>query len=151
MKLFRQILIGISGMLLFTACQDMPFFTEYKSVDTQGWYATDVFVYKLPEVEENAQCNAKVCVRALQNYEYDNLALVVRMYEGKKEVSVDSVYLKLFDENGVSTGIGFPHTEYSCDIKSKQLKPGKKYKFKISHIMRLDPLQGISEVGIELK
>lgn len=148
----KHIITGISGILLLAACQDIPFFSKYYAVDTEGWDSRDTLVYSLPEVTSSADYDVTVSVRTIQSYKYDNLALVLRLYEGKKLVSVDTVKYDIYDMNGEHRGTGFPYVEHETALHhSFQLLPKKHYKVKATHIMRLDPLDGICNVGIEIK
>lgn len=138
-------------MLLMGACQDSPMFMKYSSVDVQGWHSGDAVTFRLPEVEDSAQYCVKIHVRTLQNYRYDNLSLVARLKDGKKVLSVDTVNYSILDVNGDSRGIGFPYVEQEMSLPHKYtIKPKKKYKVVITHVMRLDPLDGVSEVGVTI-
>lgn len=144
--------MGISGMLLIVACQDIPFYSSYKSVDAQGWNAVDTLVFKLPSVDEERQFDVNVDLRTVSSFKYNNLKLAVRLYEGKRVVSVDTVAYKLYNEKGKRLGKGFPYVEYNSTLKhSIRLLPEKKYRVKVTHIMRMDPFDGISDVGITIK
>lgn len=136
-------------MSLLVACYDGLLFSDYKSVDAQSWYASDTLVFKLPKVEEDATRDVNVKLRALQTYSYSNMALAVHLVEGQKTVSVDTVRFTIYDKEGKATGAGFPFIEYSSIIKDVHFKADKAYKIKIIHVMRLDPIEGISQVGIE--
>jgi len=151
LKTIKHIIIGISGILLLAGCQDIPFFSCYNAVDATGWYNRDTLVVKLPEVETPSTYDVTVSVRTIQGFKYDNLALVVKLYEGKKVISVDTVKYVVYDKEGKSNGKGFPYVEYTETLKhSYKLLPKKKFKAKITHIMRLDPFDGVCDVGMEV-
>jgi len=152
LKTLRHIIIGISGILLLVGCQDIPFFSCYKAVDAMGWYNRDTLVVKLPEVATPSTYDVMVSVRTIQGFKYDNLALAVRLYDGKKVISVDTVKYVIYDKEGRAKGNGFPYVEHTNTLKhSYKLLPKKKYKAKIYHIMRLDPFDGVCNVGIEVR
>lgn len=133
------------------ACQDSPFFMQYKKVDVAEWHTRDSVVFRLPETTDSTSYGVKVHVRAIQNFKYDNLALVVKLKEGKKTISTDTVRYTMLDENGESYGTGFPYVEHEANLKGRYiLSPDKKYRIKVTHIMRLDPLNGISDIGVTI-
>lgn len=148
---FRNIILGISGILLFAGCHDIPFFTQYHQVNTEAWASKDFLIFKLPEVEHAEDYDVKVAVRTIQTYKYGNLSLVLRTYEDKNLISTDTVSYKIYGENGEQKGTGFPFVEHEMPLQHTiNFLPQKKYKIKISHIMRLDPLDGVSDVGISV-
>lgn len=148
----KKAIIGFVGMLLLVACQDFPFYSTYKSVNVEGWEARDTLVYKLPVVESPSAYDVSVAVRTSQGFKYENLALAIRLYEGKKTISVDTVKFKLYGTNNEQKGTGFTYVENEISLKHQfKLKPQKKYKVKITHIMRLDPFDGVCDVGLNMK
>ena len=150
MKLAR-IIMGLTCMFLLGACTDSPMFFQYKPVNAMGWQSCDSVVFKLPEVEEDTPCDVSVCIRSLRSYRYQDLALVVKLKEGRTVVCTDTVKYRMLSDDGESMGEGLSFMEYDMPIKHRYtLKPDKKYKVKITHIMRLDPLDGVSEVGLSI-
>ena len=70
---------------------------------------------------------------------------------GKKVISTDTIRYQIYDDLGEHNGTGFPFVEHSEALPHKfVMQPNKKYKMKITHIMRLDILDGICDVGVEI-
>lgn len=152
LKRKRNSIIVLCGMLLLAACHDNTMYMKYKSVDAREWHAHDTLVYKLPEIENDMNVSVTVGVRTLQSFKYDNLAVVAKLYEGKHLISQDTVNYIILDKNGENIGTGFPYAEHFRNISHRYaLKAKKKYKIKLTHIMRLDPLDGVSDVGITIE
>lgn len=150
-SLTKLILTGISGMLLLASCQDIPFYSKYKSVDANAWQSRDTLVFRLPKVEEAQEYNVTVAMRAVQSFKYDNFALSVKLYEGKTLISTDTLLYNIYDKYGQHKGTGFPYVEYEGNLQHRYvLSPEKKYKVKVTHIMRLDPMDGVADVGLFL-
>lgn len=148
----RNLILGISGMLLLTACHDIPFYSVYKLVDVTGWQTKDTLVYRLPEQDELRDAKVTFGIRLSRQFHYENIVLVARMFEGKKLVSSDTLNIKVLDEYGehIGNGLNYVVTEKELDHQYL-LKPGKKYKLKIHHIMRQNPFDGVSGVGVTLE
>ena len=150
MRLIRFI-SGLSFMLLFAACQESPFYMTYKPVDTSGWDSRDTIVFMLPEIESPSSYNVNVSVRTIQSFKYDNIGLAIMLYEGRNVVSKDTVVYDVYDSHGENKGKGFPYVEYEESLThTYYFNPGKRYKIKITHVMRLDPLAGLANVGVTL-
>lgn len=151
MRFLIRFISGLSFMLLFVACQESPFYMTYKPVKISGWDSRDTVVFKLPEIKSPSSYTVTVSIRAIQSFKYDNLGLAVMLYEGRDVVSKDTVMYDLYDSYGENKGKGFPYVEYEENLKrTYHFSPDKRYKIKITHIMRLDPLDGVANVGVTL-
>lgn len=148
----KQLILGISGMLLLTACQDIPFYSVYKMVDVTGWDGDKVLTFRLPEQEELRNCDVTFGIRLSRKFHYENIAFVAYLYEGKTLVSTDTIDVKVLNEYGEHVGNGMNYVVNETELSHQYtLKPKKKYKVKVRHIMRKDPFDGVSGIGITLK
>ncbi len=150
LKLFMYKTVGLSGILLFTMCQDSPFYHRHVKTDREGWLADSSAVFELPECDKDCKANVDLWIRATSEYRYESLILVATAECDRYTVWTDTLFMSLYDGKGKSTGSGFPFTEYHIDAKSLILKAGKSYKIRVRHIMRDNPVRGITDCGIRL-
>lgn len=137
--------------MLLASCQGSPFFTRYQSVDSEGWCARDYLRYRLPDVGHDTDATFRIGVRTTSLYSYSGLSLRVRLYEQGREVMCDTVRFGIFGGDSHSDGSGFPFTTHQQELTRRYtLRKDSVYRLRIYHIMRKDPLPGISDVGVEV-
>lgn len=145
----QLIYILITLLFEFTACEQKHFHSEYKAVNSKAWNVTDTLSYIVNIDDTNVNYNILVSVRYLKDYEFSNLWLNIKDTYSNKDKPV-RFEIPLFKKDGN------PYGEVSGSLctqtmpfqsKVKFPKVGK-YKIKIVHLMRKDPLDGISDVGV---
>lgn len=150
LKSFMYKTMGLSGILLLTMCQDSPFFHRHIKTNREKWYADSPAVFELTECTETYQVNVDVWIRATAEYKYKTLALVATAECDEQTIWTDTLSILLYNDKGKSTGIGFPFTEYHTEAKPLPLQKGENYKIRIRHIMRDNPVRGVTDCGIRL-
>lgn len=148
----RYIIVGLLGMLLYS-CQGSPLLSGYSHVDREGWYREDTVVIAMNSewMDENVSSNSgtlMVGVRYTDAYRYKKISLLVALQDEKATIAQDTVHFNLFDQNGqvVGRGLGY-HDAIQPAIELKALKGKGTYKVRITHLMRQNPVQGITEVS----
>lgn len=138
-------------MLLFAACQDSSMYMQYKTVEAKGWNSQDTLVFELPEVENTTSFNVDYGLRVWRNYKYENCVLVAKLCEGNKVVSSDILTFDFCNDGEEQEGFGLNFLELKKTLGHKYtLKPEKKYKLKVTHKMKLNPLDGVGNVGVSI-
>lgn len=146
----KKQLLYITFILLFacSSCNKKHVFNEFKTVNIKEWKSTDTLTYQL-KIEENKNYQTSISVRYQNDYEFSNL------------------WLKIFvTGNGIDTSFRFEIPLFKNDGKPYGKKSGSlctqtiplktilpitkkgNYNFSIVQLMRKDPLDGISDVGI---
>lgn len=147
----RHTIIGVLVTMLITSCQSTLFHTEYQSIASYQWDRRDVKVFRLPIPERDETLRLSVGLRTSDRLNFTHISLLATLFEEGKAIEKDTIEFRLFNENGVSTGTGFPYTENTKEANHLiTLKKGKKYKLKLNHIMRNNPVDNIFDVGISL-
>jgi gliding motility-associated lipoprotein GldH len=145
-KLSCIILFAVTVLI---ACKQDHYFSEYKSVDIKSWKSTDTLFYVLDIEDSKALYDIAVSVRHQKNYEFSNLWLnIIDNYSNLK--TAFRLEVPLFKKDGnpfgkVSGSLCTQNMPFQKNIKFP--KPGK-YKIRIVQLMRKDPLDGISDIGI---
>lgn len=144
------------GMLLLVSCQDKPINSAYKNLTSNSWRSNDTICLTIPAADSlrnmphtKDRCQPTVIVRTTNKYEYHNLAVKVEISESGKIILADAATFKIFDKDDNQLGNGFPFFEVGKQLSKTMVRDSEKsYKIKIVHNMKLDPIGGISAVGI---
>lgn len=145
---------GLFGLLLFS-CQDSPVFSNYHAIDKEAWYREDTIV--MPVEQPVGECHSQgeqlldlaVCVRYTDAFRYRNLSLLVEWVSERQVVVRDTLQFSMFDERDDVLGNGFGR--YARTIRSTVALPlDKPYEVRIAHLMRLNPVRGITDVSFSL-
>ncbi|MCM1311698.1 MAG: gliding motility lipoprotein GldH [Bacteroides sp.] len=150
LKSFMHIITGLSGILLLAMCQDSPFFHRFAKVDRDGWHSDSAAVFELPVYQKDCHANVDVWIRSTAEYTSESLTLVATAECGGNMVWRDTLSIHLYDDKGKCTGTGFPFTEYHIEAKALEIKADTNYTIRIRHIMRDNPVRGITACGIRL-
>lgn len=151
-KKAMHIIKGVLVMTMFVSCQDAPFFIQYHSIPYHSWDKRSKMVFELPNVDHDKDLSLTLGIRATEHFEYSEITLLTSVYEDKKEIVRDTTNMTLFDKDNLPTGNGFPFIETTQKTPARlHLKKGKHYKIKVTHLMRMNPLDDIYNVGITLQ
>lgn len=153
----RNIMKGLLGMSLLCACNGSPCLSDYSHVDIDGWYADDTVLMNVQRADtsiHNAiekEMAMRVGVRFTELYEYRNLALEVQLLCNDAVAQRDTVYYTLYNNKDRANGRGLLYHDVEMEVSTVSIDPSKKYDVSIRHIMRQNPLSGISEVSVVLE
>lgn len=147
-------------LVLFTACQNNVVFNQYQPVENAKWQNGQVIAIEIPMQDTISNYNLYINLRNNKDYAYSNLFLITRMtFPDNKQVT-DTLEYEMADAKGNFLGTGF------SDIKENKLFYKEKirfseagnYLFEVKQAMRkrneiegIDPLQGITDVGISVE
>lgn len=146
------------ALLLFTlltisSCGRGPYFIAHSDINEDGWNSRDTCVFELPVDSDDCYPYTKILtasVRYTDLYKYRNLCIGVQVYDEKKLVRTDTLDFELYKPNGENNGNGanfFESEELFYDVEICSKTP---HLIKVYHIMRLDPLVGITNVVVQL-
>lgn len=150
LKVFRASRIWLACTLSFTACQDSPFFHQYSSVSREGWDSDMPVVFEIKDSLIRKDMPVQIELRHTKDYRFKDITLVATAETEGKCVWEDTVNMELFDEKGKTTGTGLPYISNGMQAKSISLEKGKIYTFRIKHVMRCNPLDGITDIGLRI-
>lgn len=125
-------------------------FNSFTDVPEQGWAYGDTIKFATDTIDSISIGNLQVSIRHDNSYLYRNLWLEI-CYISNGRVTRDTVNMELADIYGRWLGKGFGASyQFVSDIPHKvTLEKGTT--ISVNHIMRLDTLHGIEQVGIRLK
>lgn len=148
LSIFSLATISILGMATLLSCQESLFYTEYKTIPNSQWDSRDTLSFLLPVADGAIDATLTISVRKRHDYDYKNIALNVGHLLNDSLVSTDTLHVTLYDANGQSLGQGFPVSDNYSRPLPIHLGKGERHTLRITHTMRLNPLDGITDVGI---
>ncbi|HEX8563878.1 MAG TPA: gliding motility lipoprotein GldH [Flavobacterium sp.] len=158
MNLRNSLLCLLMALLLFS-CDKKRVFDEYRSVGS-AWHRDSIITFSLPKLDSVKPYNLYVNVRNNDNYEFNNLFLIVSLEHQSGMTKVDTLEYEMADPEGKLLGQGF------SDIKENKLlykehaffKPAGQYNISIRQAVRqhgkvagVEKLEGVSEVGFRIE
>ena len=144
-------------VILFSSCDKKRVFDEYKSVGS-AWHKDSIVTFNLPELDATKRYNLFVNLRANNNYQYNNLFLIVAMELPNGFTKVDTLEYQMADLDGVLLGNGFSDLKESKLFYKENVRFKSKYKVHIKQAVRengkvpgVTALDGITEVGFRIE
>ena len=144
-------------VILFSSCDKKRVFDEYKSVGN-AWHKDSIITFTLPELDSTKRYNLFINVRDNNNYQYNNLFLIVALELPNGFTKVDTLEYQMADSDGTLLGNGFSDIKESKLFYKENVKFRSKYKVYIKQAVRengkipgVTALDGITEVGFRIE
>lgn len=146
-------------LISLISCDKKRVFDDYKSVGN-SWHKDSVVNFKLPKLESKKRYDLFVNIRDNDDYQYDNIFLIVSLEQPNKQVKVDTLEYKMANPDGTLLGDGF------SDIKESKLvyKTNQSFELKGEYTIKIQQavretgkiegdkkLKGITEVGFRIE
>ena len=153
----KYMIMGLSCAGILCSCQDSPRFSCYGQVDREAWYSEDTVVMSVQEMDEllcgtSAQdVEVVLGVRYTAEYRYRKLSLLWELTDENQVVARDTVHFSLYNNEGKSQGRGFVYFDKVQPSKRVTLKAGRNYELRVTHLMQLNPIEGITDVQVMMK
>lgn len=142
-----------SIVVLLSSCMDMPYYSESKSVDVSGWLSTDTIELRFTINDPSDRFNGSIDLRHTGDYPYSNLYVFIDITYPNNKHRIDTLECVLADNRGRWYGSGLGdmvshRIEYLDEI---QFPLEGDYQMRITHGMRRDPLEEITDLGLRLE
>jgi gliding motility-associated lipoprotein GldH len=122
-------------------------YSEFKDIDSEGWQYGDTLTFKPTITDSLADGKLMLAVRHSNAYQYANLWLEIS-YPMADTIIADTINVKLADVYGRWYGKGLGVSFQKSDTLSRNFKLHRDTPIKLRHIMRVDTLSAIEQVGI---
>lgn len=141
-------------VILLAACQSNTMYHSYQPVSPEGWNKSDTLVYSLPDSFPVGKYELQIGIRYQESYPYRDIWLEIsHNMQDTLNYKTDTLQLFLTDKMGNKIG-NSPGGLYQCILPYKGTFPisqkGSARTFRISQIMKDNPLKGISDIGIQI-
>jgi gliding motility-associated lipoprotein GldH len=144
-------------VILFSSCDKKRVFDEYKSVGS-SWHKDSIVTFNLPELDSTKRYNLFLNLRANNDYQYNNLFLIVAMELPNGFTKVDTLEYEMASPDGTLLGNGFSDIKESKLFYKENVKFRGKYRVYIKQAVRengkvpgVTALDGITEVGFRIE
>ena len=123
-----------------------------------SWNKDSIVTFDLPELDSTKQYNLFVNLRDNDNYQFNNLFLIVAMERPNGFTKVDTLEYQMTNPDGTLLGDGFLDIKESKLFYKEKIKLKGKYKVHIKQAVRengkvpgVTALEGITEVGFRIE
>ena len=149
----KAILALTFGLIFWSSCGDLPISNNSIEIDPDGWYASDHASFEWDIVDRELKYDAFVDIRHNSDYPYSNLYLFLDFTFPNGNQRRDTLAFTLADERGRWYGSGIGDIiDYRVSFQENFEFPiNGKYRLKVAHGMRQDPLSGITDIGFWLE
>lgn len=142
--------VGIAWLLL--SCRGGLQYADYQEVEGRQWHLQDTLQYTIPASARDASPMLRACVRTTKEYGYKELVLKMELLDGDETVLSRILPIQLHSRNLLDAfREGLPVAASYSDPVQVSLKAGKEYTIRITHLMRLNTVEGIVDVGLLLE
>lgn len=150
-RIFTASLIILILVATVSSCTGGYKYSDYREVAPEGWPYGERFDYTVTGRDSVFTGMLMVSLTHDNSYEYSNIWLEVTV-PGDSSVMVDTVNVTLCDPYGNWYGNGMPgHYQFTDTLIATPLTLADSSRITVRHIMRVDTLRGISQVGISLE
>lgn len=148
MNAYRMIVLAVAAWLL-AACSSEVVCTAHRDLPESGWAVTDTVVLPVEVNDTTVAYDLAITLRHTDRYPYQNIWFFMQTADGGK----DTVLAMLADDRGqwLTTRAGRYYTGYVVAERDVRFMETGKHEFRIVHGMRDEMLQGIADIGIELR
>jgi gliding motility-associated lipoprotein GldH len=143
--------------ILFFSCDKKRVFDEYKSVGS-GWNKDSIVTFNLPELDSTKHYNLYINLRDNNNYQYNNIFLIVAMEKPNGFTKVDTLEYQMANPDGTLLGDGFSDIKESKLFYKENVNFNGKYKIHVKQAVRengkvpgVKLLDGITDVGFRIE
>lgn len=156
MRIKHSALLLLVAILLFS-CDKKRVFDEYKSVGS-AWNKDSIVSFNLPELDSTKRYDLFVNLRANDNYQFNNLFLIVALETTSGFTKVDTLQYQMANPDGTLLGNGFTDIKESKLFYKSNVRFRGKYKVIIKQAVRetgkipgVKLLEGITDVGFRIE
>jgi len=152
---FFLVLLGLGQ-----SCQSDVAYNKYQNIEQAEWAQDNIVAFELALQDSIQAYNVFINIRNTKDYGFSNLFLITQMTFPDQTRLIDTLEYEMADVNGRFLGSGF------SDIKENKLFYKENVRFQqdgiyllqVKQAMRnrneipgIDPLKGVSDVGISVE
>ena len=141
------------GLVFFNSCGDFPVYNSSIEIEPDGWSIDNPASFEWDIVDLDLKYDALIDIRHNSDYPYSNLYLFLELTRPNGHQKLDTLECKLADERGRWYGSGIGDIiDHRVSFKENFEFPiHGKYRLKIEHGMRQDPLVGVTDIGLRIE
>ena len=144
-------------VIVFYSCDKKRVFDEYKTVGS-AWHKDSIITFDLPVLDSTKRYNLFINLRDNNNYQYNNLFLIVSMEKPNGYTKVDTLEYQMANPDGTLLGEGFTDIKESKLFYKENVRFRGNYKVHIKQAVRetgkvpgVTLLEGITDIGLRIE
>lgn len=148
----KLISAAVSMMLLMASCDgSINRYSDFRQLPEAGWAYGDTIRFLSVGNGLSDAGRMSVAVRHNDDFLYRNLWVEVSYADSTGKIHADSVNIELADPLGRWNGKGIGST-YQCQAPVGRFTAiGDSTEIRVRHIMRLDTVRGIEQIGVTIE
>ena len=140
--------IGLFCLALFTACQDHLYYTLYQDMPQHQWDSNDSLCFSIPPTEQDLDVAITLGVRTTSSFRYKDIVARAELLDGDSVISPIPMNIMLYNNQGEETSQGILMMEKYSRPQAFHMQANHNYTMRVTHMMRLNPLDEVQSVGI---
>ncbi len=147
--------ILICFYISITSCNDNRTFDKFHSIDNTGWNHNAPVTFLIDRQWEGVYL-LDLALRVSHNYKYKYLSLIlekdiINVEKHTTKTINDTINIPIIDNKGKLLGKqSISNSIIKQSIATLKLKRNDSLKITVRHIMKVDNLQGINDIGLKL-
>ena len=142
-------LIGLFCITFLTACQDNLYYTLYQDMAQQTWDSNDSLWFSIPPAEQDMDVTITLGVRTTPSFRDEDIVARAELLDGEAVISSIPLNIALYSNNHEETHQGgFLLQDHYSKPQSLHMQAHHHYTLRVTHLMRLNPLDEVASVGI---
>ena len=140
-------------VVFLSSCMDIPIYSESTSVDDNGWSVEDTVKFNISIDAPSNRYNGSIDLKHNGDYRYSNLYLFIDITYPNNKHRIDTLECVLADKRGrwYGSGLGDMVSHRIDYLEGVQFPLEGDYEFSITHGMRRNPLEDVSDIGLSLE
>jgi len=144
----RQLLLTLTVTpILMASCAGDGDFSRFAALPEGGWAYGDTVRFDTERPDSLSRGNLTLALRHTNDYSFANIWLEVSMNDSGRQRR-DTLNLCLADDYGRWQGKGFGSTRQLQAEVAHGVSPAPGSEITVRHIMRVDTLRGVREIGV---
>lgn len=140
--------MGLVCMTLLTACQDNLYYTLYQDMPQQTWDSNDSLSFSIPPAEHDMDVAVTLGVRTTSLFPYKDIVVRAELLDGEAVISSLPLHITLYSNSDTSHQGRFLLNDNYSRPQSLHMQAHHHYTLRLTHLMRLNPLDEVQSVGI---
>lgn len=144
----KTFLLLLAVLLLFSSCQDNLYYTCYQDLPQSEWDSNDTISFSIPSTEADLDVAVTLGVRSTPTYQYSDLVARLEVLCDEKPLSSVPLTINLYADGQHPDDRTRLIDESYSRPQALHLQAQHQYTIRITHLMSLNPVPGISSLGI---
>lgn len=142
------LMMGLLGLPLLTSCQDNLYYTLYQDLPEHQWDSNDTLYFSIPPTEHDLDVAVTFSVRTSPSFRYQDIVARAELLDGNAVVSSLPINITLYGNNEESAHDGVLQNESYSKPQALHMQANHNYILRVTHLMRLNPLDEVNSVGV---